>query len=107
VEHYLLILIILSYFHFLVDFQTILFQVVAVVPTNHPNSVEAPVVLDCLFQKVHFLASVEVLDQVHLLGVAQVVVVHQGEVDQNSMVAYSRKMIQSLLRMTGKLLQYY
>lgn len=106
VEHCLLILIILSYFHFLVDFQRILFQVEAVVPTSHPNSVEALVVLDCSFQIAHFLALVEVLDQVHLLEVAQVAVVHQVVVGQNSTVAYSRKMIQSLLRMKEKLLQY-
>ena len=106
VEHYLLILIILSYFHLLVDFQRILFQVEVVVPTSHPNLVEALEVLDCLFQMVHFLALVEVLDQVHLLEVAQVAGVHQAGVGQNSMVAYSRKMIQSHLRMKEKLLQY-
>ena len=106
VEHYLLILIILSYFHSLVDFQRILFQVEAVVPTNHPNSVEGLEVLDCLFQMVHFLALVEVLDQVHLLEVAQVAGVHQAVVGQNSMVAYSTKMIQSHPRMKEKLRQY-
>lgn len=106
-EHYLLILTILSYFHCLVDFQVPLFQVVEGVPTSLPNSEEVLEELDCLLQKAHFLALVEVQVQVRLLEVAQVVVVHQEVVGQNSMVAYSRMMIQSHLTMMVKLLKNY
>ena len=64
-------------------------------------------VLDCSFQMAHFLALVEVLAQVHLLEVAQVGVVHQVVVGQNSREACSRKMILSHSRRKGKLLQYW
>ena len=91
-EHYLLILTILSYFHCLVDFQMLLFQVVVVVPTSRPNSEEAREELDCLLQKVHFLALEVELDLELLQEVDQVVVVLLAEEGRNSMVPYSMKM---------------
>lgn len=51
VEHYQLVLITWSYFHFLVDFPRLNQFLGEEVPTIHPNWVEDREVLDCLNQR--------------------------------------------------------